>query len=248
MELSDNTILVTGGTGGIGLALAERFHKAGNTVVVCGRREEKLKAALASHPGLHGFVCDVGAPEERQRLAERIVREFPGLNVLVNNAGIQRKIDLAAAPRPWDGLRDEIAINLEAPIHLSMLLADHLSQKDGAAILNVSSGLAFTPMAAAPVYCATKAGLHSFTVSLRLQLAGKGVEVIEIIPPAVNTDLGGPGQHTFGVPVGDFADAVTAGLAGKEREIGYGTSVRAMRLSRDEIDRVTDGINGRGTR
>jgi len=248
MELSGNIILVTGGTGGIGLALAERFHKAGNTVVVCGRRGEKLKAALANHPGLHGLVCDVGLPEECQRLAERVVREFPDLNVLVNNAGIQRKLNLAAAPRSWDELRDEIAINLEAPIHLSMLLSDHLSGKNGAAILNVSSGLAFTPMAAAPIYCATKAALHSFSVCLRLQLAGKGVEVIEIIPPAVNTDLGGPGQHTFGVPVDDFADAVMAGLAGKEREIGYGASERAMRLSRDEINRITDEINKRRTR
>jgi len=187
----------------------------------------------------------VGSSGERQRLAEWVVREFPDLNVLVNNAGIQRKLDLAAAPRSWDGLCDEIAINLEAPIHLSMLLADHLSGKVGAAILNVSSGLAFTPMAAAPIYCATKAGLHSFCVSLRRQLAGKGVEVVEIIPPAVNTDLGGPGQHTFGVPVGDFADAVMAGLARKEQEIGYGTSERVMRLSRDELDKVMERMNNR---
>ena len=244
MDLTHNTILVTGGAGGIGLALAERFLKAGNIVVVCGRRKDKLKAALDGTSGLRGLVCDVGQPAERERLAEWAVREFPDLNVLVNNAGIQRKVDLAA-PRPWDELRDEIAINLEAPIHLSMLLAGHLSGKAGAAILNVSSGLAFTPMAAAPVYCAAKAGVHSFSLSLRHQLAGRGIEVVEIIPPAVNTDLGGPGRHAFGVPVGDFADAVMAGLARKETEIGYGASERAMRLTREEADRITDGINAR---
>lgn len=245
MESANNTILITGGTGGIGLALAERLLKAGNTVLVCGRREDKLKAVLDSHPGLHGLAYDAGQAAERQRLAEWAVREFPDLNVLVNNAGIQRKIDLAAAPPSWDDLRNEIAINLEAPIHLSMLLADHLSRKAGAAILNVSSGLAFTPMAAAPIYCATKAAMHSFSISLRHQLAGRGVEVIEIIPPAVNTDLGGPGKHTFGVPAGDFADAVMAGLARKESEIGYGTSERVMRLSRDELDKITERINSR---
>ncbi|MCL2647345.1 MAG: SDR family oxidoreductase [Phycisphaerales bacterium] len=246
MNLTHNTILITGGTNGIGLALAERFLKRQNTVIVCGRRDTVLEAARKKLPGLHGLICDVGQAEERQRLAEWIVREFPALNVLVNNAGIQRKIDLTAASGgggAWEMLRDEIAINFDAPIHLSMLLANHLSGQRGAAIVNVSSGLAFTPMAAAPIYCATKAGLHSFSVSLRYQLARQAIEVIEIMPPAVNTDLGGSGQHTFGVPVDDFADAVFAGLAKKEQEIGYGSAAQVMRLSRDEIDRVTQRIN-----
>jgi uncharacterized oxidoreductase len=140
------------------------------------------------------------------------------------------------AKEEWSYYTQEIAANLEAPIHLAMLFAPYLAQKEEAAILNVTSGLAFTPMAIAPIYSATKAGLHSFTMSLRHQLAGTPVEVIEIAPPAVNTDLGGAGLHTFGVPLNEFADGIFRGLAEGKTEIGYGTSEIALRMSRDEID------------
>jgi len=239
-----NAILVTGGTGGIGLALAGRFLEAGNEVAVCGRDPGRLRAALAARPGLRGLACDVAQPGERRRLAEWAVRELPGLNVLVNNAGVQREADLASGDQPWERTREEIAVNLEAPIDLSMLLAPRLAARTPAAILAVSSGLAFAPMARTPVYCATKAALHSFCLSLRSQLAGRGVEVVEIIPPAVDTDLGGPGRHRFGVPVEVFAGAVMEGLARGEAEIGYGSSARIMRMARGELDAVFAGING----
>ena len=127
---------------------------------------------------------------------------------------------------------------MEAPIHLALLLTPHLRQQARPAIVNVTSGLSFAPAAFAPIYCATKAALHSFTLSLRHQLAPIGIAVLEIVPPAVNTDLGGPGLHTFGVPVDDFADSVMARLAAGEQEVGYGTSeqARRLRLPRRKLD------------
>jgi len=221
MELSGNTVLVTGGGSGIGLAIAARLLAGGSRVIVCGRREETLREAAEAHPGLVTRVCDVGREEERAALFEWAVGEHPDLNVLVNNAGIQRRIALAR-PEAWEETRREIAINLDAPVHLSLLFLPHLLGRRRPAIVNVSSGLAFVPMAAAPVYCATKAALHSFTLSLRHQLADTPVRVVEIIPPAVNTDLGGPGLHTFGAPLDDFADAVVARMGAGEMEIAYG--------------------------
>src|SRR5262249_14765407 len=154
----------------------------------------------------------------RERFAADVVRDFPAIDVLVNNAGIQR-YPLLTETEPWTETAQEIAINLEAPIHLSRLFVGHLRTRPNAAIINVTSGLSFVPRVKSPVYCATKAGLHSFTLSLRHQLAGTGISVIEIIPPAVNTDLGGPGLHTFGVNVDEFADDVMARVAKGETEV-----------------------------
>jgi uncharacterized oxidoreductase len=230
MNLSGNTALVTGGTSGIGLAIATRLLGAGSRVIVCGRREDKLREAAAAHPGLETRVCDLARPSERESLFTWVTSEFPELNLLVNNAGIQRRIRLAE-PEPWEETREEIAINLEAPIHLSLLFLPHLRKQKRAAIVNVTSGLAFTPVAGVPVYCATKAALHSFTLSLRHQLAGESVRVMEIIPPSVNTDLGGPGLHTYGTPLEEFADAVMERLAAGELEIAYGTAEAANRAA-----------------
>jgi uncharacterized oxidoreductase len=137
----------------------------------------------------------------------------------------------------------EIAINLEAPIHLSRLLYHRLASKENAAILNVTSGLSFMPLANVPVYCATKAAFHSFTLSLRRQLADSGVEVIEIIPPAVDTDLQAPGLHTFGVNVDVFADDIFLGLERGQQEVAYGTALQASRASRDQLDAIFDNMN-----
>lgn len=230
MQLHDNVVLVTGGASGIGLALAQRLLAAGNQVIVCGRRSAQLQAAAAAHPGLVTRVCDVAHPDQRAALAEWVVGEFPALNVLVNNAGVQRRLTLTA-PEPWSATRDEVAINFEAPIHLALLLLPQLQARSRAAIMNVSSGLAFAPLATVPVYCATKAALRSFTLSLRRQLAGTPVEVVEIIPPAVDTDLGGPGLHTFGVPLDAFAEAVMAGLAAGQTEIAYGMADASLRTA-----------------
>jgi uncharacterized oxidoreductase len=242
MNLDSNTILITGGASGIGLAMAERFLAAGSKVILCGRREDKLHEAREKHPEFVIRVCDVEQPAQRMALFEWAVREFPGLNVLVNNAGIQRRVQLASA-EDWEQTRHEIAINLDAPIHLSRLFIPHLAKQKQPAILNVTSGLSFVPLTTVPVYCATKAALHSFTLSLRHQLAGTGIQVIEVIPPAVNTDLGGPGLHTFGVPVDEFADSVFQRLAAGELEIAYGFAQQSSRASRQELEAIFARMN-----
>ncbi|MDQ2792399.1 MAG: SDR family NAD(P)-dependent oxidoreductase, partial [Bacteroidota bacterium] len=168
------------------------------------------------------------------------------LNVLVNNAGIQHRIQLAHDhATDWETRRQELIINVEAPIHLSTLLVPHLRQRPGAAIINVTSGLSFAPAAFVPIYSATKAALHSFTLSLRHQLKPEGIAVLEIVPPAVNTDLGGPGLHTFGVNVDEFADSVIGRLATGEQEVGFGTSETARLASRAELDEQFRVMNNR---
>ena len=241
MDLGSQTILITGGATGIGWALAQRFLDAGSTVIICGRREDKLREAQQRRPQLHTRVCDIAQESERVALHQWIVRERPGVNVLVNNAGIQRRARIA--DDDWAAARQELAINLDAPIHLATLFARHLAAQPAAAIVNVTSGLAFVPLTMTPVYSATKAALHSFTLSLRQQLAGTPVQVIEIIPPAVDTDLGGPGLHTFGVPVDEFADFVMAKVANGELEIPYGTAVNSSRASREERDAMFATMN-----
>jgi uncharacterized oxidoreductase len=242
MEVSGNTILVTGGASGIGLALARRFVERGNIVIICGRREDKLDEAKRQFDNVITRVADVAEPSDREDLVLWATSEFPALNVLVNNAGIQRKIDLTKDP-DWAKTQSEIAINLEAPIHLAQLIYPHLAKQNQAAIINVTSGLSFMPLANVPVYCATKAALHSFTLSLRWQLKGSSVEVIEVIPPAVNTDLQAPGLHTFGVNVDEFADAVFKGLEEQQQEIAYGTAAYASQASRKEIDVIYERMN-----
>ncbi len=247
MNLSQNTILLTGGATGIGLALAQRFAQAGSQVIICGRRADALQAAQQQVPGLHYYACDLALAADRAELAQRVVADFPALNVLLNNAGIQNRFQVAALPpdlAAWEQQRQEIAINFEAPIHLAALLLPHLRQQSAPAIVNVSSGLAFAPMAAAPIYSATKAALHSFTLSLRQQLASTGVRVLEIVPPAVNTDLGGAGLHTWAVPVDEFADSIMARLAAGEEEVGFGTSESIRQASRAELDARFKQMNG----
>lgn len=241
MKLSGNTILITGGASGIGRAFAERFAKAGNTVIVCGRRETRLQELKEQFPEIITRTCDLTDESDRVALFEWVTHNYPETNVLVNNAGIQQRFNIlqADAKNEWAYFNKEIISNVEAPIHLAMLFAPYFAQKEKAAILNVTSGLAFTPMAIAPIYSSTKAALHSFTMTLRLQLQSSSVEVIEIAPPAVNTDLGGVGLHTFGEPVDAFADGIFEGLKAGQAEIGYGTSARALRLSRDEIDQTS---------
>ncbi len=231
-------MLITGGATGIGLALAERFIKAGSEVLICGRREDKLQEAKQKYPSLHTKVCDVADEKQREALYAWAIQEFPRLNVLVNNAGIQRRGSFLDDQEPWEVRRQEIAINVEAPIHLSALFIPHLQQQDSAAIINVSSGLAFTPGTFALVYSASKAAIHSFSMTLRHELAHTSIRVIEVVPPAVDTDLGGVGIHTMGVPVGEFADSVMKRMQAGEMEIGYGRSEKARLANRDEINEM----------
>ncbi|HSO32481.1 MAG TPA: SDR family NAD(P)-dependent oxidoreductase [Labilithrix sp.] len=183
-----------------------------------------------------------GRAADREALFARTVAQFPKLNVLVNNAGIQRKVALTEA-EPWADTAQEIAINLEGPVHLSMLFLPHLLGQERPVIANVSSGLAFVPMAVAPIYCATKAALHSFTQSLRHQLSKTAIDVVEIIPPAVRTNLGG--SHDFGAPLDEYADAVMAQLAEGRREVTYQFSAKGSQASRAELDEMFASLNGR---
>jgi len=240
MQLNGNTVLITGGTSGIGGALAERFLAAGNQVIVCGRRANLLAELKAKHPTIHTFVADVGSAAQREALVQQALAQFPAINVLINNAGIQRKVALGE-PEPWADTAQEIAINFEGPIHLSMLMIKHLASKPRAVIANVSSGLAFVPIATMPVYCATKAALHSFTLSLRQQLRQTTVEVVEIIPPAVRTNLGG--SHDFGAPLDAYADAVMAQLADGRPETTYEFSLKTSQASRAELDGMFKQMN-----
>ncbi|WP_240415983.1 SDR family oxidoreductase [Paenibacillus periandrae] len=244
MKLSGNTILITGGSAGIGLAFAERFIKADNTVIVTGRREHILLNAKEKFPGLITRVSDLNIESERVALFDWVTTNYPEVNVLVNNAGIQQRFNVlkADATNNWSYFNNEITTNIEAPFHLSMLFAPYLATKAEAAIINVTSGLAFTPFVIAPIYSATKAALHSFTVSLRHQLAETSVEVIEVAPPAVNTELGGAGLHVHGEPLDAFADGIFKGLEEGKKEIGYGTSVDRLRMSRDDVDKHVENM------
>jgi uncharacterized oxidoreductase len=242
MQMIGHTILITGGASGIGASFARRFLERGNTVIVCGRRQDKLAELREQRPEVRTLVCDVSNASARENLAAHIVDDYPELNVLINNAGIQRRVDLAAGEE-WSLTQSEIAINLEAPIHLTRLLLPHLLSKESATIANVTSGLSFVPLANVPVYCATKAALHSFTQSLRRQLRDTSVEAIEIIPPAVDTDLQAPGLHTFGVNVDEFADHVFAELEKGETEIAYGTADLASKASPDQLLGIYERMN-----
>ena len=242
MDPGSRTVLVTGGASGIGYALAERFLRAGSRVLLCGRREEKLREAKAKHPEIHARACDLAREADRIALFDWVVREFPDADTLVNNAGIQERLDLARSDS-WPRAREEIAINLEAVIHLSMLFVPHLARQREPAILNITSGLAFAPLATVPVYCATKAALHSFTLSLRRQLSATNIRVVEIAPPAVDTDLGGPGLHTFGVPIDELVDAVMPRFQAGELEIAYGFAEQSSRASRPELDAIFQRLN-----
>lgn len=242
MQLASHKVLITGGASGIGLALAERFLRADSEVAICGRRADKLAEAKEKHPGIRTFVCDVGQASDRVALLDWAKREMPGLDVLVNNAGIQRRVSLTD-PGDWEAMQEEIRVNLEAPVHLSTLFIPHLLKQERPAIVNVTSGLSFAPLAGVPVYCATKAALRSFTLSLRHQLSGTSIEVVEIIPPAVDTDLGGPGLHTFGVPLDEFADAVAARLDRGDLEVPYGMAERSSQASREELDAIFKRMN-----
>jgi len=242
MDVIGHTILMTGGATGIGFALAERFLEAGNEVVICGRRADKLDEARAKHGALHARVCDVSDPAQRGELVEWAFREFAKLDVLVNNAGMQLRLKLAESP-DWQSMHQELATNLEAHIHLATLSIPHLVKQQRPVIVNVTSGLAFVPRAAVPVYCATKAAMRSFTLSLRHQLAATPIEVVEIIPPAVDTDLGGAGLHTWGVPLPEFVDAAFAQLREGKREVVYGFSADGIRASAEQREAIFERMN-----
>jgi len=188
MKLKAKTILITGGTSGIGLELATQLLQRGNTVIVTGRDQQKLDATSRSLPGVHVFQSDVSDPEAITALRDAVLERFPALDVLVNNAGIMRNLNLNQDRDLVDVTR-EIETNLCGPVRMVQSFLPHLKTRKDALIVNVSSGLAFIPLPLSPVYCATKAAIHSFSQSLRAQLGGTGVTVIELAPPGVETPL-----------------------------------------------------------
>ena len=218
MKLTGNKILITGGGSGIGYAMAERFVGEGNTVIICGRRESALSEAKEKLPSIITRQCDLSTEEGRVKLYEWISNEHSDLNVLVNNAGIQNWMAIDDEEF-YRRAKDEITTNVEAPIHLTSLF---LGLKSLDTIMNVTSGLAFVPLTKTPVYSATKAFFHSFTTSLEFLLKSRHIEVIEIIPPALNTDLGGKGLHDWAPPVGEFIDAIFAQLEQGKTALTFG--------------------------
>ncbi len=232
-----DTILITGGSDGIGFGLARRFVAAGATVLITGRSPDKLRNAQAVESRLHTFVSDAGLAQQREELATHVRREFSGLTWLINNAGIQRRIALAEDTAPWNERQEEIDLLFSAPVHLNHLLAPLLvSQNRPTTIVNVTSGGAYVPQVFAPVYSASKAALHSYTTTLRHALARTQCRVVELIPPAVQTRLAAP---PHGAPLDAFCDSVFEDLQRREAlHVGFGATAGIENRSAEELDRL----------
>ena len=248
MKTKGNTILITGGATGIGQALAETLVNAGNTVIICGRREAKLKEAKDKLPQIRTKVCDVSKEKEREALFVWVKENYPDLNVLINNAGIQRIINLKKGTKELFNGENEIETNFIAPIYLSAYFIPWFLKKKEAVIINVSSGLGFVPIAVMPVYCATKAAVHSFTVSLRHQLKETSIKVFEIVPPAVNTELGkgttsDESQEYRGIPPVVVAEATIDALAKNEYEIIVGEAKGLVEGARTNPEQAFQNLN-----
>jgi uncharacterized oxidoreductase len=237
MQKSGNTILITGGAGGIGFELAKQLAAAGNQVLITGRDSAKLERAKKALPGVQTFQSDVTDAKAIAALFAKVTAEFPKLNVLINNAGIMRTINLHEKGEGLEDLTREIDTNLTGPMRMVQQFLPHLKKQPSAAIVNVSSGLAFVPLPMSPVYCATKAGLHSYTLSLRVQLKNTNVKVFELAPPATKTDLLGDfnTEDMKGVSIMDVSAMVSAavkGLFSGQLEIRPGQSNQLKMMSR----------------
>jgi uncharacterized oxidoreductase len=248
MKIRGNTILITGGATGIGFSLAEEFVKASNEVIICGRRKNKLEEAKEKLPQIHSKVCDLSKEADRGSLYDWISSNFKDINILVNNAGIQRMIDFKKGTSELFNGEDEIEINLKAYVHLAAYFTPMFMERKEAAIINVSSGLGFVPLAIMPVYCATKAAIHSFSISLRHQLKDTSVKVFEVIPPIVDTELDKGardrrGQEDRGIPPAEVVKAVIAGLEKDEYEIAIGMAQNLRMGARNNFDQIFQNMN-----
>jgi uncharacterized oxidoreductase len=252
MDLRSNTVLITGGGSGIGKGLAEAFHRSGNRVIVAGRRAESLKELCGAHAGMEFVVLDVTDSGAIRDVASDVVSRFPELNCVINNAGVQRVHDFAS-DQPLDevALLDEVNTNLLGVIRCCAAFLPHLKRRPHATLVNVSSGLAFVPLARFPVYCATKSAFHSFTLSLRRQLRGTGVRVVELIPPYVATDLdrttrtSRPHAGPQPMPLEAFIDEATRELATDGDELAVAEAKRLRAAGTGEAaQKVFDAMNG----
>jgi uncharacterized oxidoreductase len=253
MQIHGNTIFITGGTSGIGRGLAEAFHQRGNQVIIIGRREDRLKEICKQHSGMKYFVLDVTDAEAIRNVAQRAIAQFPALNCVFNNAGVQMRLEFAPDRTPNDqDLQTEISTNILGPVRVAAAFLPHLATKPAATLLNVSSGLAFVPMARFPVYCATKAAIHSWTLSLRQQLRGSSVQVIELIPPYVATELGGVGKPVLNtatgrgpMPLDTFVAEAMKELENGVEEAAVGEAKRLVAAgSPDTVKKVFTAMNG----
>ncbi|GGB94900.1 SDR family oxidoreductase [Dyadobacter sediminis] len=238
MNVTGNTVLITGGTSGIGLAFAEEWIKEGSRVIITGRRADRLEAIKKRLPGIITRVSDVSDAAQRTGLAEWILQNYPETNVLINNAGIQLVTDLKS-PVDLERVRSETETNFIAPLHLASLFTPHFAEKEEAAIINITSGLAFAPLAFMPVYCATKAAMHSLSLSLRHQLKHTGIKVFEIAPPAVDTELGhdrreDKSQSHGGISVQEFIAGAMEAIKKDELEAAIGQAA-GLRVKREAL-------------
>jgi uncharacterized oxidoreductase len=241
MQLRGNSVLITGGTSGIGLAFAQEFLKEGSNVIITGRRQDRLDQISTQYPGIVVRQSDVADAAQRKELAQWVTQNYPETNILINNAGVQLLTDMTN-PVDLDRVRQELETNVVAPVHLTSLMVPHLRTKNHAAVVNISSGLAFSPLAFMPVYCATKAAVHSLSLSLRYQLKDTSVRVFEIAPPAVDTELGqdrrqDKSQSHGGMPVQEFIDGAMNALRNNiyEAAIGPAENQRAKREEMFEV-------------
>ena len=247
MELSGNTILITGGGSGIGRGLAEAFHALGNQVVIAGRRQSALYETTAATPGIKSLAFDIESPESIRSFAAEAAAAFPSLNVLINNAGIMRAERLLAQQPDLADSEAIVRTNLLGPIRLTAALVPHLQKQPRAAIMNVSSGLAFLPLGLTPTYCATKAAIHSYTLSMRHQLKATNIEVLELIPPYVATDLMNGRNDPRAMPLDKFIAEVMEILKSKPtpQEICV-ENVKRLRFAAENhaFDQIFNGMNG----
>jgi uncharacterized oxidoreductase len=239
MNITGNKILITGGATGIGLGLTERFIKEGNTVIICGRRESVLKEVADKYPSVITRVCDLADEAGRTALYNWIADNHSDVNVLVNNAGIQQWMAITD-PDFYERAQAEITTNIIAPVHLTSLF---IKLKSLNTVINVTSGLSFVPLTKTPVYSATKAFFHSFTLSLQYLLMSKNIEVIEMIPPALNTDLGGKGLHDAAPPVSEFIDAVFQQMKEGKTELTFGFSEAMAKASQEDLKNAFNRMN-----
>jgi len=249
--MQGNTIFITGGSSGIGRGLAEAFHQRGNQVIISGRREFRLKELCHRHPGLASYVMDVTSAESIKDVAQRVVADCPALNCVINNAGVQMHINFSPESALEDEhLQMEIATNLLAPIRVTAAFLPHLATQPHATLINVSSGLAFVPVARFPVYCATKAAIHSWTMSLRHQLRNTKVKVIELIPPYVATELGGAGKPALNIarppmPLDAFVTEAMKELESDADEVAIAEAKRLVAAASPEsVKKLFSFMNG----
>jgi uncharacterized oxidoreductase len=245
MKLTGNTILITGGGSGIGRGLAEQFHKRGNLVIIAGRRASALAETVAANPGMKSAMLDIEDPAAIVTFAAKLTADYPTLNVLINNAGIMRPEKLQESK--LDDAEAIIRTNLLGPIRLTAALLPHLLKQSHAAVMNVSSGLAFVPLVLTPTYSATKAAIHSYTQSLRYQLKGTSVEVLELAPPYVQTHLMSGAEDPRAMPLAEFIAEVMQILETRP-EAAEICVERVQGLRRAEqsgkYDAVFNGMNG----